>query len=277
LSLRSAKENWISVATRRQTLESLITAAFVAALSWRASDAAASSIDSGAKSDFDAGRWRQAAETASRLHDGDNLAFAARSLLASALLSPSSRNRTSDIAQARQFAQAALIIDPRHIEGRLQLATALGLQARIGSPARAFAAGLPQRVRRLLDSVARDAPTQAWTYALLGGWHLEGLRIGGSAARAMLGVDLLTGKAAFARAMRLDSNEAATPFYFAASLLALNPSVNAAEARALLVRAQNAPLRDAFQGEVKSRASALVSALDEKGPAFAATIALGWL
>ncbi len=234
-------------------------------------------IDAEALADYQAGKWREAADAASRLHDPDNLAFAARSLLASALLTPTNRTRAADIVQARQFAEAALISQPRHIEARLQLATALGLQARAGSPVRAFAAGLPQRVRRLLDGVLKDAPTQAWAFALLGGWHLEGLRIGGEAARAMLGVNLAAGKVAFARAMRLDPSIAATPFYFAASLLALNPSANATEARALLVRAQDTPMRDAFQSEVKSRASALIGALDVNGPAYAATLALGWL
>lgn len=236
----------------------------------------ATTINSNALDDFNLGNWRLAADQASRLRDADNLAFAARSLLASALLSPSSRNRSTDITQARQFAEAALITDPMHIEGRLQLATALGLQARSGSPTRAFAAGLPQRVRRILDSVVRDAPSQAWAHALLGGWHLEGLRIGGAPARAMLGVNLSAGKVAFARSIRLDPTIAATPFYFAASLLALNPT-NASEARALLVRAQTAPPRDAFQAEVKARATALIDALDARGPEAAAAMALAWL
>jgi hypothetical protein len=236
-----------------------------------------SPINASAFVDFNAGKWRQAADQASQIRDANNLAFAARSLLASALLSPSSRNRNSTIAQARQFAEAALIFEPTHIEGRLQLATALGLQARSASPARAFAAGLPQRVKRLLDSVLRDDPTQSWAFALLGGWHLEGFRIGGNAAKTLLGVDLQLGQMAFARAIRLDPLEAATPFYFAASLLALNPVRNAPEARALLLLAKNAPTRDAFQAEVKLRAGALLAAIDEKGPALAAAMALGWL
>jgi hypothetical protein len=265
------------MSTRRQTFKQILCLAGAAASALGVSSAHATAIDAAAKADFDAGRWRQAANQASRLRDADNLAFAARSLLASALLAPSSRNRTSDIAQGRQYAEAALITDPRHIEARLQLATALGLQARTGSPTRAFAAGLPQRVRRLLDSVLRDAPNQAWAHALLGGWHLEGLRIGGRAAQTMLGVNLGVGKRAFARAMLLDPTEAATPFYFAASLLALNPATNAQEARALLVQAQTTPQRDAFQAEVKARAGALIAAFDVKGPAYAANMALRWL
>lgn len=267
----------MAITTRRQTIKQALGIALGLALVVCVSDAYAAPIDVRAQADFAAGRWRQAATIASRLHDADNLAFAARSLLASALLSATSNNRTADIVQARQFAQAALIVDPRHIEGRLQLATALGLQARLGSPTRAFAAGLPQRVRRLLNSVLKDAPGQAWTYALLGGWHLEGLRIGGRAAQTMLGADIGQGKAAFANAMRLEPSQAATPFYFAASLLALDPAGNAREARSLLVQAQNAPLRDAFQGAVKTRAGLLISALDSGGPDFGARLALGWL
>ena len=165
--------------TRRDALNYFVVSA-VAMMAMVPSRVWAVVINANAIADFNSGNWRAAADQASRSRDPDNLAFAARSLLASALLSPSSRNRNSDISQARQFAEAALITEPLHIEGRLQLATALGLQARTGSPTRAFAAGLPQRVRRLLDSVVRDAPSQAWAHALLGGWHLEGLRIGGA-------------------------------------------------------------------------------------------------
>lgn len=237
----------------------------------------ADTIDGIAMTEFAKGNWKQAAQIAARLHDADNLAFAARSLLASALLSSPSRTRGRDVSQARTYAQAALILAPKHIEGRLQMATALGLQARTGSPVKAFTLGLPQRIRRLLDSVARDDPSQAWAFALLGGWHLEALRIGGAGARAMLGVNLAAGKQAFARAMTLDGSIAATPFYFAASLLALAPGENKGEARTLLVRAQSTPKRDAFQDEVQARAAQLLAILDQKGPEAAANQALKWL
>jgi hypothetical protein len=238
---------------------------------------ASDAVDDQAMRAFQAGRWQDAADQAGRFTSADNQAFAARALLAGALLASNSAARLPAITQAKSYAEAALASSPRHVEGRLQLATALGLQARAGSPARAFARGLPQRVRRLLDSVVRDAPGQAWAFALLGGWHLEGLRIGGAAARAMLGCDLAQGKAAFARAMRLDPTEASTPFYCAASLLALSPIANATEARALLAQSAACPDKDAFQAAVKARSIALGQAIDRDGPARAARLALGWL
>jgi hypothetical protein len=265
----------MEVSRRKVTL--MLIGLGVMVVSARPNVATASTINAEAIADFQVGKWRDAANQAARLSDADNLAFAARSLLASAMLSATSATRTADIAQARQFAEAALTTQPRHIEARLQLATALGLQARTGSPARAFAAGIPQRVKRLLEAVSRDAPTQAWTYALLGAWHLEGLRIGGQAARAMLGVNVIAGRTAFARAMRLDPTIAATPFYFAASLLALDPNANSAEARGLLVRAAATPAKDAFQNEVRARAQTLQQTLDAQGPAKAAAMALAWL
>jgi tetratricopeptide (TPR) repeat protein len=262
--------------TRRQSIRRLASVTVVSFI-FLSSQASAAPISSEAIANYNAGMWQQAAAQAGASSDPDNQAFAARCLLAGVLLSTSAGGRATSIAQARQYAESALAKNPRHVEGRLQLATALGLQARAGSPTRAFARGLPQRVRRLLDSVLRDAPGEAWAYALLGGWHLEGLRIGGPAARAMLGSDLIQGKTAFARAMRLDPDQAAPPFYFAASLLALNPSANEAEARALLSRAQTCPPHDAFQAAVKARATILLQTLDTAGPARAASLALGWL
>jgi tetratricopeptide (TPR) repeat protein len=262
--------------TRRQTIHGLASLTVVS-LIVRSSQASAAPISSDTIANYNAGRWQEAAAQAGANTDPDNQAFAARCLLAGVLLNTTVGGRTTSIARARQYAESALAKNPHHVEGRLQLATALGLQARAGSPARAYARGLPQKVRRLLDSVLRDAPGEAWAYALLGGWHLEGLRIGGTAASAMLGSDLTQGKTAFARAMRLDPDQAAPPFYFAASLLALNPSANAAEARALLSRSQACPPHDAFQAAVKARATILLQALDTAGPARAASLALGWL
>jgi hypothetical protein len=238
---------------------------------------AQTNINAGAKSAYQAGRWQDAATQAAAQSNPDNQAFAARALLASALLTTNSQARQPAITQALAYAQAALAVAPNHVEGRLQLATALGLQARAMAPARAFARGLPQRVKRLLDGVARDAPAQAWAFALLGGWHLEGLRIGGPAARAMLGCNLVLGKAAFERAMRLDPLEASPPFYFAASLLALAPAANANDAQALLRRATSCPDRDVFQTTVKARAAALAQSIETDGPIKGAQLALSWL
>jgi hypothetical protein len=262
--------------TRRQAMQGLASLTVVSFIV-QSSQALAAPISSDAIANYNAGMWQDAAIQAAANADPDNQAFAARCLLAGVLLNTTVDGRNTSIARARQFAESALAKNPRHVEGRLQLATALGLQARTGSPTRAFARGLPQRVRRLLDSVVRDSPSEAWAYALLGGWHLEGLRIGGTAARAMLGCDLGQGKTAFSRSIRLNPSEASTPFYFAASLLALSPIANATEARALLVRAQTCPQRDAFQGAVKARATTLLQTLDTAGPARAASLALGWL
>jgi hypothetical protein len=271
-----------SLLTRRLSRQDVLRAAGGLCVAGMASSLphqarASDTVDEQAMRAFQAGRWQDAADQAARSDTADNQAFAARALLAGALLATTSAARLPAIAQAKRYAEAALATSPRHVEARLQLATALGLQARAGSPARAFARGLPQRVRRLLDSVARDAPSQAWAFALLGGWHLEGLRIGGGAARAMLGCDLTQGKAAFARAMRLDPNEASTPFYFAASLLALAPVANATEVRNLLARSTACADRDAFQAAVKARSTTLGQTLDSDGPARAARLALGWL
>jgi hypothetical protein len=249
-----------------------VAACHISKTSW-----AQTSIDAGARSAYQAGRWQDAAAQAAARSDPNNQAFAARAFLASALLNTNSQARQPAITQALAYAQAALAIAPNHVEGRLQLATALGLQARAMAPARAFARGLPQRVKRLLDGVARDAPNQAWAFALLGGWHLEGLRIGGPAARAMLGCNLALGKAAFERAMQLDPQEASPPFYFAASLLALAPAANANDAQALLRRATSCPDRDVFQATVKSRAVSLAQSITADGPLKGAQLALSWL
>ena len=239
--------------------------------------ARAGAILSDALSAYREGRWREAANKARALRSADNLAFAARALLAGAMLNRQAPTRAADVAAARNLSEAAMALDALHVEGRLQLATALGLQARLVSPPRAFGQGLPQQALRLLQSVVRDVPDEAWGHALIGGWHLEGLRIGGPAARALLGANVGKGQQAFDRAMALDPAEPAIPFYYGISWLALNAEQNAAQARQLHARAAALAPRDAFQTEICNRAAQLSALLGRGETSQAVARALQWL
>jgi hypothetical protein len=238
---------------------------------------ARSMVPDPARQAYRAGRWLAVADAISDPQDPDQLAFAARSLLAGAVLDNRHPNRASHVGRARALALSAIKIAPSHVEGRLQLATALGLQTRMMSPARAFASGLPNQIRRILEAVVQDAPREAWAFALTGGWHLEALRIGGVSAQTMIGASLRKGKAAFARAMELDGTEPAVPFYYAAALIAINPAAHAQEARTLVRRVEPMTGEDAFQSEIKARAQKLAQTIDRDGPAQGAALAVSWL
>jgi hypothetical protein len=143
----------------------------------------------------------------------------------------------------------------------LQLAIALGLQARRMAPALALARGAPQRVRSILDGVCADAPREPWGHAILGSWHLEGVRLAGSAANQVLGAQTSAGNAAFARATSLSSSPT-FPAMHAIAVLSANgtaPSsrLNISGANPLLATAVARSPVTAFDRELSRRANDL--------------------
>jgi hypothetical protein len=174
---------------------------------------------------YAAGNYADAARLGEASANADGLAFAARARLATGLLSGASRISRADMTSGKALAERALRLSPNHVEGRLQLAIALGLEARRMSQIAAFTRGLPQRVRRLIDGVCTDAPREPWGFAMRGIWHLEGLRLAGEDAARLLGARQALGIAAFVRATSL-STSPTFPAMHAISLLALNPRTN---------------------------------------------------
>lgn len=224
---------------------------------------------------YAAGRYEAAAEAGEASGDPAALALAARALNARTLLAGAAGADPAVVARARALAEAALAKAPGSVEGRLQRATALGFQARKLSPGAAWRQGLVQRARADIDAAIRMSPREAWGHALLGGWHLEAVRRGGPAA-ALIGASERAGRAAFARALALETDEPAAPFYFALSLLALDFEAHRAEALRLLARAQADGARGAFDRDIQARARDLAAAL-ETDPARAKVLAARWL
>jgi hypothetical protein len=224
---------------------------------------------------YAAGRYEAAADAGEAAGDAVSLALGARALNARTLLAGAGAADPAVVARARRLAEAALAKDPSSIEGRLQRATALGFQARRLSPGAAWRQGLVQRARAEIDAAVRLAPREAWGHALLGGWHLEAVRRGGAAA-GLIGASERAGRAAFGRALALETSEPAAPFYFALSLLALDFDGHRAEAQRLLARAQADAARSAFDREIQSRARDLAVAL-EADPGRARSLAARWL
>lgn len=223
---------------------------------------------------YAAGRFEAAADAGEAAGDAASLALGARALNARTLLAGAEATDPATVARALRLADAALAKDPSSIEGRLQRATALGFQARRLSPGAAWRQGLVQRAKAEIDAAVRLAPREAWAHALLGGWHLEALRRGGGAA-SLIGASERAGRAAFGRALALETDEPAAPFYFAVSLLALDFDGHRAEAQRLLARAGADAARNAFDREIQARARELAAAL-ASDPARARILAARW-
>lgn len=210
---------------------------------------------------YTSGQFAKAAAAARQQGGADALALAARALNAQAMLVGARVAPASLVREAEGDARAAVAAAPRHIEGRLQLATALGLKARRSGPLAAYANGWGKQIRDLLGAVLADAPREAWALAMLGGWHLEAVRKGGPGPARTLGATTAQGRAAFQRAMALDPDQPVIPYYFAACLMEAD-AANAAEATTLARRAVAARPSDAFEREIAARAQTLLTALE---------------
>jgi hypothetical protein len=246
-------------AMRRRALLSAFVIALLAA-------APAVAQDPDARALYAEGRFVEAAETAAgEPASADAQALSAKAYAAAAILAATLGEAQSLADAARAHAEAAVALDPRHVEGRLQLAVALGLQSRRQGGLEAYLDGMPQRGLALIEAAKADAPDEAWAYALLGAWHFESLRRGGRWARRMLDADLAEGEAAFARAQELDPGDAAIAAQAGLSYLSLDPERFGARATSALDRALSVPPRDAFEAALQERARearALIDAED---------------
>ena len=213
-----------------------------------------------------AGNFMAAAATAEQQEtSSDSQAFAARALMAACLTSSDRTQTQALLDRAENAARMALQLDANSVEGRLQWALALGVRARHARIAEAVARNYAPRGRRLIEEALQRDPNNAWGHELLGAWHLEVLRRGGSAGAAAYGARLATGMAEFDRARALAPNEPIIALHYAVALLELNPDRYAARARELLDQAAAATPRDAFETHTLNEARRLAEILDRDG------------
>ena len=135
---------------------------------------------------YDQGRFTQAAKLAARHEESTALSFAARSYLASIMLA-SPDERSQDIVHvAEGLAERAIELDPKNVEARVQLAVATGLIAQNMSGMKAHSTGLGKKVKTVLEAALAINPDDPWALSVLGGWHMEVSRKGGSLAAGWL-------------------------------------------------------------------------------------------
>lgn len=212
---------------------------------------------------FVEGRYLEAGDEAgTEAGSADAQALAARAYAAAAILADDASDAETWALEARRHAEAAIALDPRSVEGRLQLAVALWLSSRSLGGFEAYRKGLPQQGRALIEAAVADAPGDAWAQAMLGAWHFEALRRGGRWARRLLHADLEAGEAAFARAMSLDPGDAAIPAHLGLAYLSLDVERYAGAARTALGRAVEVAPRDAFENAMQARAREALRLMD---------------
>jgi hypothetical protein len=209
---------------------------------------------------FARGDYMEAARQAEEAAGADDLAFAARSLLAHCMTG----TREPDVAivdRASRDAEAALRIDPTHEEGRLQLAIALSLKSRAMDVLEAWSAGYGDKGRRLATDVLKADPENFYAHGFLAVWNVEVRRRGGALGAAFMGASVKDGRKHYEEAARLAPDDVGIHWQYGRALAALDLSEYGREAIRVLERAVAAGASDHVERVMQGRAAELLRAI----------------
>lgn len=209
---------------------------------------------------FASGAYLEAAVLAEKAAGADDLAFAARSLLA-LCMTGSSEPDVATVNRAERDAEAALKLNPKHEEGRLQLAIALSLKSRVMSTMDAWYSGYGEKGLKLARGVLAQDPSNYFAHGFLAVWNLEVRRRGGLLGAGLLGANLDEARKHYEAAVRLAPDYVGLYWQYARALVALDARKYATTARQELEKALAAQANDHVEGVMQERSRALLEML----------------
>jgi predicted Zn-dependent protease len=211
---------------------------------------------------FEAGRWGEAVGLGREGSTVDDRIAAARagSVIASYVTRDKEEARRL-LAQAVADAEAAVAIQPESGRARVERALVGGFLAKLErSPGRAKGA------RADAEAALQKDGNDALAHAVLGGWHLESVAtLGSLVGRTLLGARESEGRKRFERAIALDPGSVLYPVFYAFALLSLDP-MEAPKAAELLVKADRAKPRDAYERLVQANGRQVLVELQKGEP-----------
>jgi len=206
------------------------------------------------------GDYLEAAALAEAAAGADDLAFAARALLAHCITGSGALD-VRLVERAVRDAEAALRLDPAHGEARLQLAIALSLKSRDMDVMTAWSAGYGQKGKTLAEEVLEADPANFYAHGFLAVWNLEVARRGGGVGAWILGASAESGRRHYERARALAPDDVGVHWQYARALAALDLKGNMDEVKAALSRALSAAASDHVELVMQARAQQLSDAL----------------
>lgn len=203
---------------------------------------------------FVAGRFLEAAEMAETDGGADNYARAARCLLADIVVSGALNE--GRLRTAEELARKSLELEPKHEEGRLQLAIALSFLSRDMSVREALNSGNASAARDLVESVIEDDPGNVYAHGFMAVWNVEVVRRGGSIGAAFMKASMADAFAHYRAAIETGESDASLHWQFARALAALDARKYETEIRILLERAATDRSPTALSDQMRARALA---------------------
>ena len=218
------------------------------------------------------GAFLQAAHVARAERTDVSLAFAARATLAYAMVTSISEDEEAGAyRRAEQDARKALAINNANVEARLQLAIALGQQAKLAGPWSTDALTYSRAARREITHALAQAPTDPWANALLGAWSLAVAHYAGPIlARIVFDTSWSKGKEQYGEALALDPDNLVLHVYYAEALKLADDPEERALIRDLLARAMRLRPANELDRVVQARALAMLSELGDRPAAVVA-------
>jgi tetratricopeptide (TPR) repeat protein len=202
------------------------------------------------------GNYLAVASAAEASADADDLAFAARALLAHCFTGTEDPDPAL-VDRASKDAEAALRIDPGHDEGKLQLAIALSLKSRGMDAMDAWNKGYGEKGRKLANDVLKSDPGNYYAHGFLAVWNVEVRRRGGSIGAAFMGASLKDARRHYEEAVRLAPDNIGIRWAYGRALIALNAKEYSGEASGALSAALSATPDNHVEQVMQDRARAL--------------------
>lgn len=203
---------------------------------------------------FDQGLFDEAATEARAIASADAKAFAARSLLAKAMCGDTQPD-TATLEAAAALAEEAVVLDPIHVEGRLQLAIAKALIVRPLPGRRGMRDG--RAARQLAEAVLETQPDNAYAHGFLAVWHIEVVGRGGRIGAAVMGASIDQAHAHYARAAAILPGDASIHWQYARALATMNPKRFQAEIEVALAAARRSAPTSRVEQVMADRAATL--------------------
>jgi tetratricopeptide (TPR) repeat protein len=229
-----------------------------------------------AEAAFRAGFYDLALKEAAAEPSADAYALRARTILTQAICA-GGEPKTAAVRSALAEAEAALKLDARHGEGRLQKAIALSLLTRAMGLMEANESGYGPEAKALAEGVLTDEPENHYALGFLAVWHVEVHRRGGAMGAAMMGASLKSAKAYYAKAVRLAPEDAGLRWQWARALAAYDAKEYHREIEAELKAAIDIDPPTELDRVMQARAAALLGVVEGGSPREVEEMALGML